>query len=513
MTNQEFINAIAPSFQKWGKQYGYKIISAAIAQACLESGYGTSFKATFGHNILGLKYRPNRIDCNDGYFIDGGSEQNPDGSYTPLPSDTAWYNFKDWDACIHGYYQFINIPNYAKVKEATTPLAYLQAIKDAHYATSLNYVQNVFAVVVKWNLIQYDNIQSNENINIPSNNNINIIQKTNEHNTTLKPNRNIDWIVLHYTAGINSKQGTAQNTAHYFATTGNKASADFIVDDVEIVQYNPDPKNRICWAVGGNKYGDMATSLGGQYYGQCTNNNSISIEMCSRKVNTTTLNATDQDWYITNETINNAIILTKYLMQIYSVDINHVIMHHQVTGKWCPQPWCKNESALVNYYNFISAVKGSAVSIPTNITGNKPTIIDEGKDVNYLVKINVDELNVRTGPDASYDKVTSIRDKGIYTIVKESNEWGKLKSGAGWISLQYTSAADQSNASQPIPACPYTARVTAETLNIRQGPGANYPIVKTVSYGSVYTIMEEQNGFGRLKSGVGWVSLKYMQKT
>ena len=68
MTPQEFINKIAPSFQKWGKQYGYKIVSAAIAQACLESAYGTSYKATHGNNILGLKYRPNRITCNNGYF-------------------------------------------------------------------------------------------------------------------------------------------------------------------------------------------------------------------------------------------------------------------------------------------------------------------------------------------------------------------------------------------------------------------------------------------------------------
>ena len=50
MTNQEFIETIAPLFQKWAKQYGYKIVSAAIAQACLESAYGTSHKATFGYN-------------------------------------------------------------------------------------------------------------------------------------------------------------------------------------------------------------------------------------------------------------------------------------------------------------------------------------------------------------------------------------------------------------------------------------------------------------------------------
>ena len=111
MTNQEFINTIAPFFVKYAKQYGYKIASAAIAQACLESGYGTSYKATYGNNILGLKYRPNRIKTNNGYFENGGSEQRPDGVYTQLPSNTAWYAFDDYEHCIEGYYQFISIVN------------------------------------------------------------------------------------------------------------------------------------------------------------------------------------------------------------------------------------------------------------------------------------------------------------------------------------------------------------------------------------------------------------------
>ena len=31
-----------------------------------------------------------------------------------------------------------------------------------------------------------------------------------------------------------------------------------------------------------------------------------------------------------------------------------------------------------------------------------------------------------------------VRRNEVYTIVGEKNGWGKLKSGAGWISLQYT---------------------------------------------------------------------------
>lgn len=58
----------------------------------------------------------------------------------------------------------------------------------------------------------------------------------------------------------------------------------------------------------------------------------------------------------------------------------------------------------------------------------------------YLVKVTASELNIRKGPGTNYAITGSIKDKGVYTIVLEdtTGEWGKLKSGAGWIALDYT---------------------------------------------------------------------------
>lgn len=56
----------------------------------------------------------------------------------------------------------------------------------------------------------------------------------------------------------------------------------------------------------------------------------------------------------------------------------------------------------------------------------------------YLVKVTAKELNIRSGPSTSYKVVGSIKDQGAYTIIEESNGWGKLKSKLGWISLKYT---------------------------------------------------------------------------
>lgn len=61
----------------------------------------------------------------------------------------------------------------------------------------------------------------------------------------------------------------------------------------------------------------------------------------------------------------------------------------------------------------------------------------------YLVKVTTSVLNIRKGAGTNYGTNGSIRDMGVYTIVEEANgagatKWGKLKSGAGWISLDYT---------------------------------------------------------------------------
>ena len=56
----------------------------------------------------------------------------------------------------------------------------------------------------------------------------------------------------------------------------------------------------------------------------------------------------------------------------------------------------------------------------------------------YTVKVTCDCLNVRRGPGTRYVISTQIRDRGIYTIVETKGNWGKLKSGAGWICLDYT---------------------------------------------------------------------------
>jgi uncharacterized protein YgiM (DUF1202 family) len=60
----------------------------------------------------------------------------------------------------------------------------------------------------------------------------------------------------------------------------------------------------------------------------------------------------------------------------------------------------------------------------------------------YLVKITASVLNYRSGAGTNYPVKGTVKQGEVYTIVGESSGtgaklWGKLKSGAGWLSLDY----------------------------------------------------------------------------
>lgn len=61
----------------------------------------------------------------------------------------------------------------------------------------------------------------------------------------------------------------------------------------------------------------------------------------------------------------------------------------------------------------------------------------------FKVQISISDLNIRKGPGTNYATTGKFTGKGVFTIVEtkqgtgSAKGWGKLKSGAGWISLDY----------------------------------------------------------------------------
>ena len=58
----------------------------------------------------------------------------------------------------------------------------------------------------------------------------------------------------------------------------------------------------------------------------------------------------------------------------------------------------------------------------------------------------------------------------------------------------------------------FKVRVTADSLNYRAGAGVKYKINGKITDKGVYTIVDQMNGWGKLKSGAGWINLKYTKR-
>lgn len=77
---------------------------------------------------------------------------------------------------------------------------------------------------------------------------------------------------------------------------------------------------------------------------------------------------------------------------------------------------------------------------------------------------------------------------------------------ADWLGVQKAPAAS------PLPSFkPYMVRVKIKNLNIRTGPGVSYKRTRYIPKGA-YTIVKEQDGWGKLKNGEGWIKLSYTEK-
>ena len=153
-----------------------------------------------------------------------------------------------------------------------------------------------------------------------------------------KCNRTIKYIVIHYTAGASSSKGKAMTIRNMWQNSSTNASADFVVDDEQIIQANPNLTGYYCSSVGDGK---------GKY--GITNTNSVSIEMCSTlKKGTSASAANHTGWTISEKVIDNTVALTKYLMAKYNIPIGRVVRHYDASGKYCPGVIGWNDGVIYN---------------------------------------------------------------------------------------------------------------------------------------------------------------------
>ena len=155
---KEFINQIGYIIQEEAKARGYKVCSPIIAQACIESAYGTSSLGYRWHNYFGMK-------CGSswkGKSINLSTKEE----YQPGQLTTIRDNFRVYDSMeegVKGYFDFISSSRYANLKSATTPKEYLEFIKRDGYATSSSYVNTNMSCIGRHDLERFDWNEIHEN--------------------------------------------------------------------------------------------------------------------------------------------------------------------------------------------------------------------------------------------------------------------------------------------------------------------------------------------------------------
>lgn len=306
--------------------------------------------------------------------------------------------------------------------------------------------------------------------------------------------------------------GCAQPDASVFVKNWNSASytracVHAFVDGISGTVYQTLPWNRRGWHCGGSG-----------------NDTHIGVEMCEpaeiEYTSGTAFKVTDKTaaQKCAKRTYNAAVELFAALCKKYSLNpLTDICSHKEGNAKGIASNHGDPEhlwSGLGLSYTMDGFRK--AVKSKMNATATASTSATESTSlpsVPFTVTVLVSDLNIRAEPSMG-GTVKGQTGKGTFTITEVSDGWGKLKSGAGWIYLlnaEYCTIGKSAFTE-------YKVKITADTLNVRSGAGTGYSVVTTVKKGEVYTIVAEatgagsDSGWGKLKSGAGWISLDYAKK-
>lgn len=430
MIQEQFIKEIAKYVQKYAPQYNVLCPSAVISQAVLESAAGTSELAINAHNYFGLKYRAGRCPTASGIYYKIGSEQNADGSYTS--SAMQWMKFSNMEDGVRGYFDFTNISAYKAIKNVSDPETYLKNIKAAGYATSIKYVENLMNVIKKYNLTQYDNISNEKNES-----KIDIIGGT-KMKISVHAGHNPDGKNACGAIGL-IRESTEARLVKNKVIEMLKSQGHTVYDDtVDNGTSSSDVLKKIVSKVNSHDV-DLAVSIhfnagANKILNKTTTGTEVFIYSSASKAKTYAQKVVNA---ISSLGFKNRGVKTSTSLYVLR-KINAPSMLIEVL--FCDDP---DDVALYNPDKIAQAiVKGITGATPsiatTTTTTNISSTTSNSSKNEFKVKIKANYLNIRSGAGMKYKIVGAIKDKGIYTIVDTNGNWGKLKSGKGWISISPT---------------------------------------------------------------------------
>lgn len=218
----------------------------------------------------------------------------------------------------------------------------------------------------------------------------------NSSNYTKGRSSKISEITIHHMAGVL----TAKQCGRVFQARGRGASAHYGVGSDGKIGLYVDEKNA-AWANAN----------------RASNHRAVTIEVANSK--------RGGQWPVSDKSIQLTIKLVADIAKRNKlgklVAGKNLTWHSMYANTTCPGPYLKSKMKYI-----------AQEANKLNGYGVKKTTTKS-----YKVQVKIDDLNIRTGPGTKYESKGYIK-PGTYTIVKTDGKWGKLKSGAGWIHLDYT---------------------------------------------------------------------------
>ena len=299
---------------------------------------------------------------------------------------------------------------------------------------------------------------------------------------------NPQYITIHNT----SNSASADAEIRYMISNNNQVSYHVCVDEREVIQAIP--FNRNAWHAG-----DGASGTG--------NRKSIGIEIAR----------STGDANLFEQAERNCAAYVAKLLKERGWGIDRVKRHKDWSGKYCP-----HKTMDKGWQRFLNMIQAELNKLNQPKPQPRPQQQTNGKfkvgNYNGYV-VTTDSLNVRQRRNAGSTLLTTIP-KGTKVYVRyvmyqdnsaipKGSLWGGVEYNGktGFINLNYVQPT-----SAPTTTTNFIVKINTAALNVRKEPNAYSAITTTVKSGQVFTIVEERNGWGLLKSRVGWINLSYTKK-
>lgn len=297
-------------------------------------------------------------------------------------------------------------------------------------------------------------------------------------NKTIGRNHSIDTITIHCFVG----QVTVERGCKVFKPTSKKASCNYVVAKDGKIGLVVDEKDR-SWCTSNS----------------ANDNRAVTIEVASD---------TTGDLKVTDDAYNALIKLVADICKrnnikklVWSTDknkrVNHLdgcnmTVHRDYANKSCPGEY------LYSHHGDIASKVNSILNSSNTTSEKTETTVNNNETTKYY--------RVRKSWSDSKSQI------GAYTNLDNAKRVCKT----GYSVYDWNGTEVYSNKPNNITATPssshYKVKITASALNYRKGPGVSYAINGTITDRGIYTIVEESNGWGKLKSGAGWINLKYTSR-